>query len=62
MSDFGTKGLFICAVIGGLAATAQVGWPGVFGIFTIVIGYLYLTSAMNSTFRPDGSLRRRRRR
>ncbi len=62
MSTFGTKGLFVCAVIGGMIATANVGWPAVFGLLTIVFGWLYLMSTMNSTFRPNGSLRRRRRR
>lgn len=62
MSSFGTKGLFVCAVIGGLIATANVGWPAAFGLITTIYGYIYLISVMNSTFRPDGSLRRRRRR
>jgi hypothetical protein len=60
MSTFGTRGLFICFVIGAVFAASKAGWPAVFGLFALVFGYFWFLKSLNGTFRPDGSLRSRR--
>jgi hypothetical protein len=62
MSPFGTGGLFVFFVVGAIFAAAEVGWPVVFGLFALIVGYFCFLNSLNSTIRPDGSLRSRQER